>query len=131
DSILKGGLSEMEIFAQQDAMRIRFRRFFPGRYADEPDEPPKPPKAKKGEPEEPPPPPPVGEFEFMWRREAAHVNGSPIALTTRTLCGAERCGAVVRALGMAAAGSIIRLIGSAFPNGTPAPYLRIVIPPDA
>jgi hypothetical protein len=132
EPVLEGGLSEMEIFAQQDAMRIRFRRFFPGRYADEPDEPPPPPpKVKPGEPEPEPPPVPIGEIEFMWRREAAHVNGSPIALTTRPLCGAERCGAVIRAPGMAAAGSIIRLLASAYPNGAPAPDLRVVIPPDA
>jgi hypothetical protein len=119
EPVLEGGLSEMELFAQQDALRIRFRRFFPGRYADEPDEPPKPPKVKAGEP------------EFMWRRAAARLDGSPIALTTRPLCGAERCGAVVRAPAMAAAGSIIRLIAATFPNGAPAPDLRIVIPPDA
>jgi hypothetical protein len=131
EPVLEGGLSEMELFAQQDALRIRFRRFFPGRYADEPDEPPAPPKVKPGEPEPPPPPAPVGEIEFMWRRAAARLDGSPIALTTRPLCGAERCGAVVRAPAMAAAGSIIRLIAAAFPNGAPAPDLRIVIPPDA
>jgi hypothetical protein len=135
DAVLKGGLAEVELFAQQDALRIRFRRFFPGRYADEPEESELPPKPKKkpknDEPEEPPPPPPIGEFEFMWRREAAHVNGSPIALTMRPICGAERCGVVLRSLNMAAAGSVLRLIGSAFPNGTPAPELLIIVPPDA
>lgn len=126
--VKKGGLAELELFVQQDAMRVRFQRFFLG---DDPDPAPvKKRKPKKDEPEVPEPEP-VAEIEFMWRREAAHVTGSPIGDMLKPLCGRERCGVVLRSPGLASAGSMIRLLAAAHPAGTGLPYVRVVIPPDA
>src|SRR5690554_215252 len=113
----EGGLIAIELFTQQDAMRIRVEQAEGSRPATK--------RPRRASNEAPPTP---SELEFLWRREAAHFEGSPIGLAMRPLCAAERCGVVMRAHATDRAGSALRLLGSAFPNGALAPEVIFLIP---
>lgn len=113
----EGGITEIELFTQQDAMRIRFVQIGGVRPANA--------RVRVRDAQREPQP---GELEFLWRREAAHFEGSPIGVSMRPLCAAERCGVIMRAHATDLAGSALRLLGSAFPNGTLAPEVIFIIP---
>lgn len=113
----EGGTTEIELYTQQDAMRIRFLQIGGRKTA------PTRRRAKAAESE-----PRPGEMEFLWRRHAAHYEGSPIGVSMRPFCATERCGVVMRAHASDFAGSALRLLGSAFPNGTLAPEVVVILP---
>jgi hypothetical protein len=130
ESSLEGGFAQMELFAGQHAIGVRFRRYLPGRSADESPESPEVQQVKNGEPASVPPPDRLGRIELTWRPTDV---ARPVWMRVPELppCDESACAAVVRATANAAAGSVLWLVAEAFPAHWIPPHLRIVVPPHA
>ena len=79
--------------------------------------------------EEEPPPEPATEHVFTLRADqTAELPSSPISAITRPVCGSVSCAAVLESEGISMSGTVISLIGAAFPDGAPEPKLAWVLP---
>lgn len=128
-----GGKLDMMLRVRGTGMALRFRQTG----APPPPEKPKKPKvemlegikggaAQNAEPEEPEP---ATEHVFTLRADQAAEAQSPISGITRPVCANTSCPAVVDAEGISMSGTVLSLIGAAFPDGTPEPKLAFVLPP--
>jgi len=129
-NIAEGGFAEMSLWARGRGLRLHFEQ------TDAPE--PEPtggagPALIEGIPapvvaEEPPPPPAASDATFSWRFQGAVQAPSPIGATVEQVCADRRCGVRLTADSGTAAGRLVSLLGAAFPNGRPAPYVHVVTP---
>jgi hypothetical protein len=128
-----GGKLDMMLRVRGPGLALRFRQTG----APPPPEKPKKPKvemlegikggaAQNAEPEEPEP---ATEHVFTLRADQAAEVQSPISGITRPVCANTSCPTVVDAEGISMSGTVLSLIGAAFPDGTPEPKLAFVLPP--
>lgn len=149
--IAEGGNLQIGLFAAGDAVTMEFKRVG----AEDPnlkkeqEEAEKAKAKKKGkkkvksEPEEDNPifanmtPEMIEEYKslpfatkagFQLRGKEAIVTPSPVSATMAPVCGKKRCGVVMTGRKRTIAMRFLSLIGSAFPDGTPAPVIWFVLP---
>jgi hypothetical protein len=130
----QGGQLDMMLRVRGSGLALRFRQTG----APPPPEKPKKQKAEmldgiKGgggggaaEPEEPEP---ATEHVFTLRADQATEVPSPISDIVKPVCAGQSCPAVVDAEGISMSGTVLSLIGAAFPDGVPEPKLALVLPP--
>jgi len=129
----QGGKLDMLLRVRGAGIAMRFRQT---------GAPPKPEAAKpkkaemiegiKGAPAaaaEEAPPEPSTEHVFSLRAEAASASPSPITGIAAPVCGKTSCPAVVEGDPQSMSGTVLSLIGAAFPDGAPEPRLSWVLPP--
>lgn len=132
-----GGKLDLMLRVRGPGLALRFRQA----YGPPPPEAPKKPKAElmeglKGAKQanaaaaaEEAPPEPATEHVFTLRADqAAEVPSSPVSAIVKPMCGSVSCPAVVESEGISMSGTVISLIGAAFPDGTPEPKLAWVLP---
>jgi hypothetical protein len=130
-----GGKLDMMVRVRGTGVALRFRQT--GAPPQPEKEKPKKPKVEmlegiKGAPAaaaEPEEPEPATEHVFTLRADQAAEVNSPISDITKPVCGSVSCPAVVDAEGISMSGTVLSLIGAAFPEGTPEPKLAFVLPP--
>ncbi len=77
-------------------------------------------------------PEPSKEHVFSLRAEqATELPTSVVSDITKPVCGSVSCPAVLDSEGISMSGTVLSLIGAAFPDGTPEPRLAWVMPPAA
>jgi hypothetical protein len=124
-----GGKLDLMLRVRGPGLALRFRQTG----APPPPEAPKKPKAELMEglkgakaanaaaaAEEAPPEPAT--------EQAAEVPSSPVSAIVRPVCGSISCPAVLESEGISMSGTVISLIGAAFPDGAPEPKLAWVLP---
>jgi hypothetical protein len=129
-----GGKLDMLLRVRGNGIAMRFRQTgAPAKPAEAPK-----PKAKaqmlegiKGgaAPAEEAPPEPATEHVFSLRAEAATTSPSPISGISGPVCGHTSCPSVVEGDPHSMSGTVLSLIGAAFPDGSPEPRLSWVLSP--
>jgi hypothetical protein len=75
-------------------------------------------------------PEPATEHVFSLRAEqATELPSSPVSDIVKPVCGSVSCPAVLDSEGISMSGTVLSLIGAAFPDNTPEPNLAWVMPP--
>jgi hypothetical protein len=75
-------------------------------------------------------PEPSTEHVFSLRGEqATELPSSPVSDIVKPVCGSVSCPAVLDSEGISMSGTVLSLIGAAFPDGTPEPNIAWVMPP--
>ena len=124
-NIAQGGQVQMTLFARGNAVKIQFDRFG----ADDPDAPAPVqllegiPQAAAAVPDDQQPP--AVTAAFTWRSRALTSPDSPISKAVRGLCGAQPCAALVTAEGQTMTMRLVSFLGAVYPDGAPAPVLRL------
>lgn len=130
-NVAEGGLMHITLFARGNAVKVDLLRL--GEPVPEEATPRGPALIDGIEPEpiaqDPNDAPPATAAAFTWRFQASVEEDSPLSKTMRPICGIEPCGVLLEAEGQTQSMRIESFIGSAFPNGTPAPHVMFQVPP--
>jgi hypothetical protein len=130
----QGGKLDMLLRVRGAGLSVRFRQTGA---PPKPAEAPKPKaeliegiKGPKGgaAPAEEAPPEPSTEHVFSLRSDAASASPSPISGIAAPVCAKTSCPAVVDGDPLSMSGTVLSLIGAAFPDGSPEPRLSWVLP---
>jgi hypothetical protein len=129
----QGGKLDMMLRVRGSGIALRFRQTG----APPPPEKPKKPKLEmldgiKGgaaQPAEQEEPEPATEHVFTLRADQTTEVPSPISDIVKPVCGGQSCPTVMDAEGISMSGTVLSLIGAAFPEATPEPKLAFVLPP--